>query len=55
MKISCNVTYGTQKGMKLVLCRVTLASALSLNVLLMNLVQSAGAVELVGAISAGAG
>jgi hypothetical protein len=49
LKISCNVTYRTHKAMKLVLCRVTLASALSFNVLLMNLVQSAGAVELVAA------
>ena len=49
MKISCNVTYRTQKATKLVLCRVTLAFVLSFHVLLMNLVQSAGAVELVAA------
>ena len=39
LKISCNVTYRTLRAIQLVLCRVTLASASSFNVLLTNFVQ----------------
>ena len=61
LKISCNVTYRTLRAIQLVLCRVTLASASSFNVLLTNLAQFlcgavAGSVVFVGgAISGGDG
>lgn len=59
LKISCNVTYRTLRAIQLVLCRVTLASASSFNVLLTNFVQFvfgvAGAVVFAGGASGGDG